>query len=196
MDSDELHIPDALNEFEKNIKFSIENVNLFFAVPTIEAWLFADIDALLSGKENEHKKQVIENLPLPETIPYPKRVFSYLFKKRSENFDYSFIQSIDIEKAISRSPSLRKFINYLLFISERNTFDDSNILKNSIPRDVFSTLLQEVPKEKIMWRTLDGGSFDAASLAREIQEGTDIGKQYVGDLLRIARDLLMRKTTK
>jgi len=198
IDSDEYNVPDSQETARKQLGVESENIKVFCAVPCIEAWLFSDIKNLINNVEDSEKKLQLERFPLPESIPYPKQTFFNLFnngKKNKESFDHVF-NTIDIEEAVSRSPSLRVFLNSVLEELNQETFKYEKILKNSIPRDVFATLLQELPKEKIVWKTLDGDIFNALKLSKEIEEGTDLGKQYISDLLRIARDILARKAKK
>lgn len=202
IDSDEYNIPDSIEVARKQLDISSEEIKVFCAVPCIEAWLFADSNNLSNKFDDKERKNYISRLPLPETIPYPKQTFFNLFvngkKNNSEEFTIidEIIKSINIETAVSRSPSLRVFINEILGYLGKETIKYEKILKNSIPRDVFVTLLQELPADKIVWKTLDGDVFDAFSLSKEIEEGTDLGKQYVSDLLRISRDMLARKARK
>ncbi|SDY53481.1 DUF4276 family protein [Acinetobacter kyonggiensis] len=198
IDSDEYNVPDSQGTARKQLGVESESIKVFCAVPCIEAWLFADIKNLINNVEDSEKKAQLERFPLPESIPYPKQTFFNLFnngRRNNKSFDFVF-NSIDINQAVSRSPSLRVFLNSILDDLDLETFKYEKILKNSIPRDVFATLLQELPKEKIVWKTLDGNTFNALELSKEIENGTDLGKQYISDLLRIARDMLARKAEK
>jgi len=201
IDSDEYNVPDSIETAKKQLGIASDEIKVFCAVPCIEAWLFADNKNLIERVNDKEKKKYLSRLPLPETIPYPKQVFFNLFvnsKKKSSYFNNAseIINSINIDTAISRSPSLRVFLNAILEELNEESIKYEKFLKNSIPRDVFATLLQELPKEKIVWKTLDGNVLNALELSKEIEEGTDLGKQYISDLLRIARDMLARKAVK
>lgn len=197
IDSDDCNIENIEKEAEIQLDYFSPEIKLYCAVPCIEAWLFADIENLMNTVKGEDKKSIIERLPLPEKIPYPKQVFSNLYSRGGHsdinNKIKDVLSNIDIRTAMSRSSSLRVFINGVLEIMNMETIKYEVMLKNSIGRDVFSTLLSELPKEKIVWKTLDGHKFTAFELAKEIEEGSDFGKQYISDILRIVRDMVARK---
>lgn len=66
--------------------------------------------------------------------------------------------------------------------------------QHNIKREVFAGLVREVvPATTILWRTSEGYSFTAKQLLEEIENGSEIGRQYAADLLRVARDFLKRQ---
>ncbi len=65
----------------------------------------------------------------------------------------------------------------------------------TLSRDTIATLLRELPPEHVAWRTEAQTSFTSRELAAEVEGGSDLGRQYGSDLLRVCRDLLARKAT-
>jgi hypothetical protein len=66
----------------------------------------------------------------------------------------------------------------------------------SMSRDALAGLISEiVPSDTVVWRTTSG-EYTAAELRQHIESGTEVGRRYAMDLLRISRDLLMRKAAR
>lgn len=191
IDADEMSTADSRELAMSKLKRP--QIPVYCAVPTIEAWLFADIDKARDEARSVQAAKILDRAPLPESIPYPKALAGHVFKKVSPVLAYSFLQRIDVSKAISRSSSLRSFLAGVFEILGRPATDQAQQLTGSVNRDVFSTLLRELPSSTVVWKTMDGSSIDAARLAREVVDGTDLGKQYITELLRIARDMIGRK---
>ena len=60
-------------------------------------------------------------------------------------------------------------------------------------RVAISNLIGEVASDDApMWRTTSA-TYTAKQLRHEVASGTDLGRQYVSDLLRVARDMLARQ---
>lgn len=190
VDADLLSIFDSRQEAERKLKRP--NVKVLCAVPTIEAWLFADDQLAIESAKNEHAAQILQRLPLPESIPYPKYLASKVFSSDQQS-QYHFLDRMDIARATSRSPSLREFLASVLHELQQPRDLTVEALRGSIGRDAFSTLLRELPSAEVVWKTVDGVQLRADELAREISEGTDLGKQYVSDVLRVARDMIARR---
>lgn len=53
-------------------------------------------------------------------------------------------------------------------------------------------LIKELPEKHIVYQTISYG-FTAKELIEQIQNDSDIGKQYISELLRISRDLIARQ---
>lgn len=172
-----------------------QSIHIFAAIPTIEAWLFSDIEATIrETKNNPRAQELLSRVPMPDEIPYPKMLAKNIFRK---NFDF-IEREVNIEVAMSRSPSLRTFITGVAeAIGYELTFSWEENYVRSEGRDIFSKLVNEIiPAEKIIYRTLDGQVFSAHDMIRHIKEGTDIGIKYSVDVLRIARDMLAREARK
>lgn len=191
VDLDEAGVADALALARQQLGYPA--VEVFCAVPQIEAWLFADDQAAMRHARSDEARLIVTQLPLPEAIPHPRKLARELIGQRHS---WEFLSRINIEYAAARSPSLRSFLVGLgrLLGIEREPITES--VGRTLNRDVLSTLLSEIlPSETVVWRTT-GGEYTAAELRQHIEAGTDVGQQYAMDLLRVARDLLMRKAVR
>jgi hypothetical protein len=190
VDADERNVPDARAHARREL--GDPDAEVFCAVPTIEAWLFADAEALLATVAGDHAKEFVARLPLPEEIPFPKQVVDQLFKSFRDSL--RVIEQMDVAKACARSPSLHVFLGGLAeLLGERfEVVEDVHV--RSMPRDVFSNLVAEVmPGSMVIYKAVDGTAFTAEEMIRHIREGTTVGRQYSSDLLRISRDFLARR---
>lgn len=192
VDADEMSVADAAELAASQLGHPA--IPVFCAVPTAEAWLFADDVTALKAARDDKAALMIKRLPLPEMITYPKRVASTVFRKTANFYNFSFLQEIDINRAAARSPSLRAFLGGVAKAQEKNFDLNAISLGTTINRDVISTLLRELPRDQVAWKTLDGDVFKAEDLARAVSEGTEPGRQYATELLRVARDLIVRKS--
>lgn len=187
IDMDAPSIPEALEAARKRLKYP--PVEVFWAVPEIEAWLFADDNLAHENASSEWGRELVSNLPMPEEIKTPKTMATLVFG--SEYPDCTFLKTIDITRASARSPSLRHFLNGISRLLDIPHPTSVEIISRNISRDVFAGLICEVvPAETIIWRTANGEAFTAAELRKQIEEGTEIGRQYSSDVLRVARDFL------
>jgi hypothetical protein len=158
------------------------------AIPTIEAWLFADEQALAYSIP-EGREGLLSRLPAPESIPYPKMLRHYLL--RDENIS-DIAKRIDINRAAARSPSLSLFLNTIQSrTGMHSTFDIVTTGSKYIDRNIISSLISEVyPSNTIIFRMADGRSVSADEMMQEISDGTTLGQAYASELLRVARDLI------
>lgn len=164
-------------------------VEIFCAVPELEAWLFADDNAALEGASSDWAREVIKALPLPEEIPAPKAMAKLIFGNSIDSCN--FLRNVDADRASARSSSLRQFLTGTSKLLEMPREPILEKLSRSISRDIFAGLISEVvPSDTIIWRTANGDLFTAAELRQHIEEGTEIGRQYSSDVLRVARDFL------
>lgn len=194
MDVDAITIPDALT-YAQNIKdvLSMEGrpFELFYAIPEIESWLFADDELILKCSSNSKYKKVIERLPLPDEIPYPKELWMKIFKNTK---DFSFLLNMNISRATSRSLSLNDFLTRLSKILKLEIPNLNESISKNLDRRIFINLLKEVlPSNKVIYKTIDGRTYTAKEMIDNIKSGTDVGKEYSSVLLRISRDFLIRK---
>lgn len=188
VDLDETGAADALASARDQLGHPA--VEVLCAVPAIEAWLFADDRAALQHACSEDARLLLEHMPLPDAIPKPRRFANEVFGGRDH---WGFLSEIDVERAAARSPSLRAF---LVGVGRLIDVENESIVESvgrSISRDALAGLISEiVPSETVVWRTTSG-DYSAAELRQHIESGTDVGRRYAMDLLRISRDLLMRK---
>lgn len=195
IDLDERSIPDALARARTML--GDPSVRVLCAVPEIEAWLFADDQAVMTHarKDNEEVGAILARLPMPEEIPSPKMLAKQVFGPSAPRLP--FLSSINIERAAARSPSLRSFLQGMSELLGFSTKLPEESVGRTLSRDVLSGLLGEVlPADTIVWRTASGDSYSAAELRRQIESGGEAGRQYVSDLLRVSRDLLRRAANK
>ena len=166
------------------------------AIPTVDAWLFADSKALFEVL-GDKADQVIGRMPLPEQIPYPKALRHALLrdsKKLQSVFDL-----IDIQVAGSRSPSLKYFLQHAYRLTGKAPidFDGPTIIENQIDRALMRNLISEVyPSSTPLFRSASGDVYTGKQMMQEVVNGTDIGREYMSDVLRVARDLLARQAKK
>lgn len=193
VDADERNVPDARAHARRAL--GEPDAEVFCAVPTIEAWLFADANALLDTVAEPRARELVARLPLPEEIPFPKQVVNQIFKGFGDSL--RVIERMDVAKACARSPSLHVFLSGLaeLLGERREAVEDVHV--RSMPRDVFSNLVAEVmPADVVIYKAVDGTVFTAEEMIRHIREGTAVGRQYSSDLLRISRDFLARRAVR
>jgi hypothetical protein len=164
---------------------------VFCAVPTIEAWLFAD-DHLAEEQcaGDEETLAILRRIPMPEEIPTPKELARTMFGLPQH---CHWLRKLNVERAAARSPSLRTFlvgIGDMMGVPVRSAAES---VGRSLSRNVLSSLLAEVlPSDTVVWRTADGDAYTAGDLRHHIEQGDEIGQQYASDLLRVSRDFLRR----
>ncbi|HNK47128.1 MAG TPA: hypothetical protein PKL17_20260 [Pseudomonadota bacterium] len=189
LDLDERSVPDAVARARDQL--GQPTVEVFCAIPAIEAWLFADDNLALSQASlDEETASVLRRIPLPEEIPNPKELARVLF---GPPVNWAFMQNMDVQRASARCPSLRAFLTGMGRLLGVSTQPIEDSVSRSLSRNVFAGLLAEiVPSDAIAWRTASGETLTAAALRKEIESGTELGHQYASDLLRVSRDFLRR----
>src|SRR6266545_2274632 len=189
VDLDESTVPDARTRAREQL--GNPPVEVFCAVPEIEAWLFADDEtAREHAQRDEEVQRLVRRLPLPEEIPSPKELAMYVFGPSSR---WGFLRQIDVGRAAARSPSLRVFLEGMGKLLDVPTAWLLEGGGRSLGRDTLAGLIREVsPGDTVVWRSVDGDVYTANELARHIEEGDEVGRQYSSDLLRISRDFLRR----
>jgi hypothetical protein len=189
VDLDELSVPDARARAREQL--GDPPAEVFCAVPTLEAWLFADDQAVLANAlPKEEIRRIVRRLPLPEEIPNPKQLADEVFGPQS---NWGFLRQIDAGRAAARSPSLRAFLEGMANLLGIDSQRLQEGVARNLSRDIIAGLIQEVsPAQTVMWRTTDGHEYTADELKRHIADGDEIGRQYASDLFRVSRDLLRR----
>lgn len=166
------------------------------AIPSIEAWLFADSAAffeVLGVKAEAFQGR----LPLPEQLPYPKFLKSTMLRDVDDY--HRLLQTIDVRKASARSPSLKFFLQSARRLSGLAPMDVSapDFKNGQMAREVLRNLISEVyPSSKPLFRSASGAVVTAEQMMQEITDGTDLGREYASDILRVSRDLLSRQAQK
>lgn len=189
IDLDERSVPDAQASAREQL--AGPPVRVFCAVPTIEAWLFAD-DRLAEEQcaQDEEALAILRRIPMPEEIPTPKTLARTLFGRPEH---CAWLRQMNVERASARSPSLRTFLVGMGEMLGVRVPVASESVGRSLSRNVLAGLLAEVlPAEAVVWRTTNGDVYTAGDLRHHIEMGDEIGQQYASDLLRVARDFLRR----
>jgi hypothetical protein len=181
IDLDERSVPDAVSRAREQL--GNPPIKVFCAVPEVEAWLFADDQAVLAhAKGGKDVRAILARLPMPEEIPRPRRLAAQVLGPTKE---LTFLSAIDIQRAAARSPSLRSFLQGMGELLGISTKLPEESVGRTISRDVLAGLIGEVlPADTIVWRTAGGEAFTAAELRKEIESGNEVGRQYASDLLR------------
>lgn len=192
VDADTPSLADARKEIEANPYLRDVSDRIFFAVPSIESWLFADTEVakLFLKRTDIH---ALDRIQFPDEIPLPKHFAMQVFggKRELEATGLAIIQHMNLDTAISRSPSLRAFLSglgHLLGVERFESIPDSEKL---LGRRLLRVLVTETnPSSRVIYKTMSGERVTAARLADEITKGTPLARQYAADLLRVARELL------
>jgi hypothetical protein len=180
-------IPQAIQRIKEQLKNPPIN-HIFCAIPEIEAWLFADDEMAMKKAQGELERQIVKALPLPEEIENPVEIAKLVFNTEKS---WAFLTEINIERACARAPSLRHFLTGLNQLLELNSPAISESVARSLNQEVFTGLIREiVPADTIIWKTSEGHLLTAEQVCEEIKRGTELGRQYAADVLRVARDII------
>ncbi len=166
------------------------------AIPTVEAWLFADVEALFEAL-GERADAFLGRLPLPEQLPYPKVLKAALLRDKDRY--HRLLSRIDVNRAAARSPSLRYFLNTARQLSGMPALDAgrSSPVAGRLDRETLRNLISEVfPSSKPLFRAASGAVVSAEQMMQEITDGSELGREYASDILRVARDLLARQAAR
>lgn len=195
VDADISSLPDARRELAERYKLQELSRRVFFAVPSLEAWLFADIQAA-KKQLNSQAVPALDRVQFSDEIPAPKRLATKAFGGREQTFraGQQIIESMDLERAQTRSPSLREFLAGIAKLLGDDRYQAVPDAERLIGRRLIGQLVSETnPSSRVLYKTLSGERLTAGRLADEISQGTPIARQYAADLLRVARELLARE---
>lgn len=199
VDADTPSVADAREEARQYFRRHGQNEeqissHLFFAVPALEAWLFADLETAKRYFKRNHSS--LNRITFPEEIPFPKDFALRVIGSRNSlpAVGLKICSEMDLDIAISRSPSLRDFLAGIGNIIGDDKFAGVPEAKNILGFRLLASLVRETnPSANVIYRTLAGERITAAQLSNEIVQGTPLARQYASDLLRVARDLLARE---
>ena len=97
-------------------------------------------------------------------------------------------------RAVARCPSLSYFlrrVGELLELPSDMTQLIENALADALPKRIFANLLKEVASpDAVVFRTLSGYNITIDELKTAVLQEDDIGKEYIGRVLRVARDII------
>ncbi len=197
VDADTAYIQEAIDQNKR--RFNGIEVETFFAVPEIESWVFAD-DILLKKQIPIQFQRDAARMPMPEEVFYPKQLLSnWLKNKKAKSLgeQYTFLTQMDISRAAARCPSLSYFlrrIGELLDLPFEITRPIENALGNILPKQIFANLLkEEASPDTVVFRTLSGHNITVDELKTAVLQEDEIGKEYIGRVLRVARDIIKIK---
>jgi hypothetical protein len=189
---DSISVFDAMEQAKKCL--GNPETQVFCAVPTIEAWLFADIEAAKKKVYSEHGRRLLNRVSLPEEITHPRRLAYSVFRQQKAEQYASIFDNFDIEIAASRSPSLRIFLEGIGKILNLENIPTVNAYSRFINLDMISNLLSEVSSTNaVIYRTIEGISITAEEMIRLLREGSPLGQQYAMDILHTAKDIITQK---
>ena len=162
------------------------------AIPMAEAWLFADESALIEAVP-DLRKDIVDRLPAPENIPYPKALKHNLLRNR--NVVPRIIGAMNLEKAAARSASLAYFLSTIQKrVGKTVTYDSVNAGSRQIDKEIIKSLINEIyPSKQKIFISSDGYSYTATDMLREVTVGSVVGREYATAILRVARDFLKRQ---
>lgn len=188
IDSDEPSVADSISWAKQFLETKEDNV--FCAVPTIEAWLFADKElALKHIRQTNYAISAVKRIVTPESLVNPKHLVNQVFDRSVIDANFEFMAEVNIGRAVASSASLFNFLRGVAgSLHLQWPFVEGRLI-GSMDRLVFANLLREVSGGTISWRTLDG-EYTAERLADSVLQGNELGLRYVSDMLRLARDIL------
>jgi hypothetical protein len=185
------NVPTALEQLREELKLKPE-VRVFCATRDVEAWLLAD-DELLRRRaaSDPHMLQRIDAMPLPDEVPDPFAEAHVLLGPMER---WGIVREASVYRAAARSPSLLCFLSGIAEALGASVDLPAESAGRSINRDVIANLIQGMmPSDAIAWRTSDGHTYTAERISHEIATGTEAGRQYARDLLRVSIDYLRRQ---
>lgn len=189
IDADAITVPDAEEHARREL--GDPPVPVFCAVPTLEAWLVADSETVGRVLNEADEEGSVEHALATENVQEWSGIVRRLKDRRKA---LHIIEQMDVEVASARSPSLRTFLKGIGEILEISTAFLDQAYARSLGRDAISNLLAEVARgDAVVYRTANGDAVTAEVMINQIRDGTDLGRQYASDLLRISRDFLARK---
>jgi hypothetical protein len=156
------------------------------AVPNIEAWVLSDpqlFELYISSGDS--------SLP-PSFDEYISDARFHFMNQKEKNrlTTHKMLGNYSASRAAMFSPSLRSFIR----MGEMDNDDLPRQLDVELPRELLSNLVLEYyPPQKPLYKSLDGSVLTGCAMAEEIARGSEIGRKYASDLLRVCRDLLARQ---
>ena len=183
------NVPTARDRARKNLGLTSESTEVVPAIPCVESWMLAD-DALVSAQtaDSETVRRATEYLP--DEIQDARTLVHQVFGPPSR---WRSLPMPDVYRAAGRSPSLRN----LLEVLARRLGTKSDLPERSVARvlsrDAIAGVIRSLlPDDALAWRTSDGSTYTAAELAREIEQGTEVGRQYAVDLVSMMVNALSR----
>lgn len=183
VDGERTHVPDAVEDARQEL--GCPPVTVFSAVPAVEAWLLADADAVGKALKAADDTTLIDSL-----------FGAHRGERDRGSIERALlvVDHMDVALASTRSPSLHAFLRGMGELMGVDTSFLDRAQARGLARETLSNLLAEVsPGNSVLYRTIDGYQITASEMIQQIDAGTDLGRQFASDLLRISRDFLARK---
>lgn len=183
------HLPTAIDAIRAELSSLSSDVLVCPAVSCMEAWLFADDDLVRQQiLDDTTQRQVLEHLP--EELSDARTLAHRIFGPPDL---WSDISRPDVYRAAERSPSLRRFLELLTTVLDIKVDFPAQSVSRAISRNAIAGLIRDLlDKDTIAWRTADESIFTAEALAREVEQGTETGRQYTVDLISMMINTLSR----
>ena len=70
---------------------------------------------------------------------------------------------------------------------------NNETLSNSV-KQIMLGILSELPKDQNVYRGIGKYQWNAEQMIKEIEESSDVAKQYICDILRVSRDIIHDKS--
>lgn len=192
VDADAPSVADARQAMGLTPDLKDHSDRIFFAVPSIDSWLFADTDVAKRFLKRTDTA-ALDRIQFPDEIPLPKHFAMEVFGgiRGLREAGLAIMQHMNLETAVSRSPSLRGFLRGIAQLLGIERFGEIPDAEKLLGRRLLGVLVKETnPSSRVIYRTMSGERVTAETLANEITQGTPLARQYAADLLRVARELL------
>lgn len=183
------HLPTGIELLRSELSLEASHVLLCPAVPYMEAWMLADDDLLRRQDLAEATRRRVLEL-LPEELFDARTLTHQIFGPPD---CWHELPSPDVYRAAERSPSLRRFISGVADALGIKANLPAQAVSRSISRSAIAGLIRDLlDKDTIAWRTSDDNNLTAEALAREVEQGTETGRQYTVDLISMMINTLSR----
>lgn len=158
------------------------------AVPNVEAWVLSDPVTYSNYHTNDSTGQH------KSFEAYIADVGLHFFnqKQKIRLSTKRISQEYSVFRAAMLSPSLRWFIK----ATDPSPATAGSNIAFDLNKALLSNLVQEYyPLSHVLYKALDGSTYTGLQMAEEIRVGSEIGRKYTSDLLRVCRDLLARQAS-
>jgi hypothetical protein len=183
------HVPTASAHLRSELNLAAESVIVIPAVPCVESWLLADDELVAAAStDDDTRRRATESLP--DDVQDSRSLAHQIFGPPEL---WRTLPRPDVFRGADRSPSLRHFIDVLATRLGVSRNLPARSVARGLSRDAIAGLIRSLlPDDAIAWRTSDGSIYTAAELAREIEQGTEDGRQYSVDLVSMMINTLSR----
>jgi hypothetical protein len=183
------NVPTARDRARKTLELRSASIEIAPAIPCVESWMLAD-DALVLAQTSDRATAQRATEYLPDELEDARTLAHKVFGPPS---NWHTLPEPNVYRAAERSPSLRNLLDVLA----RRLGTTSDLPERSVARafsrDAIAGVIRSLlPDDAAAWRTSDGSTYTGAELAREVEQGTEIGRQYAVDLVSMMVNALSR----